>query len=400
MSARTGIRYFSNDDPVQSLERSPRDEILPQLHKLITKWPPRDGTFPAELCHGLFAGPVSIAYLLFKISEPGSGYEDVKVEDRNLRQWADTYLEFAVGIFSPEYEASFPKQHRWGLQSDRPAQYALKAAFHKDEQALQDFLALLPKVLETGEGEVWNDFLLGRTGYLYMLRLIRQSWPQAPIPPTVFKEFLDRILLDGKMKWTFMEYYCIGAGHGWISIVTQILLTDQSYAAECKPIIAEVLDQQFLVEGDPNFGNWDAWLNIETKRESRPQIQWSHGAPGVVMSLEAILPAYKSSDPEFALRMEKAIAVAQEVIWKQGLLRKESCICHGTAGNSLALTNRKRKEHFLTWSTEDVVEKALEDGSSEASSSPSGLFRGLAGRIWAFYAFEKGTSDCIGYSDL
>ena len=56
----------------------------------------------------------------------------------------------------------------------------------------------------------------------------------------------------------------------------------------------------------------------------------------------------------------------------------------------LALKEDRQKEYFLAWSTEEVVQKSLENASSEASRFPSSLHRGLAGRIWAFYAFEKG----------
>ena len=66
----------------------------------------------------------------------------------------------------------------------------------------------------------------------------------------------------------------------------------------------------------------------------------------------------------------------------------------------LALHDKKQKEHFLAWSVEDVVQKGLEDGSLEPSSFPSSLHRGLAGRTWAFYLFEKGDGRYPGYNDL
>ena len=395
-------RHFSNDGPLLSLTRPPRDEIISGLQKLITKYPPGVGMFPSEELNGLFSGPTSIAYLLFKLSEPGSRYEDFSVANHSLRYWADAYLDCAEESVQDGHRPvdDEPGKSRYGVLFEIPARLALSAAFRKDKKANRDLLALLPKVLDGSEEIVWNEHLYGRTGYLYLLRLVRTYWPEAPIPPDAYTQIIRRVLLDGKSRWKFVDKYLLGAGHGWISVVTQILLTDQSYAAACKPALEQILNEQILDRGDPDYGNWDAFLVDECKSDRRLQIQWGHGAPGIVISLQSMLPAYKDLDPEFANRMEEAINQAQEIIWEKGLLRKESCLCHGAAGNMLGLTDRKRKEHFLAWSTEDVVQRGLEDGSSEPSSYSSSLHRGLAGRIWAFYVFEGGATGYPSYNDL
>lgn len=108
----------------------------------------------------------------------------------------------------------------------------------------------------------------------------------------------------------------------------------------------------------------------------RLQIQWGHGAPGVVISLQSALPAYQNFDPEFASRIEAAIDRAQQVIWQKGLLRKESCLCHGAAGNMLALTDRRKRafsgvEHGRCGTTEEQT-GSMEDGPKVEEATQRG----------------------------
>jgi hypothetical protein len=38
-------------------------------------------------------------------------------------------------------------------------------------------------------------------------------------------QVVDHALLGGPLKWKFIDHNLVGAAHGWIDIVTQILLT-------------------------------------------------------------------------------------------------------------------------------------------------------------------------------
>ena len=408
-------RHFSNNGPMLRLPRSPRDQIISNLQTLVTKYPPRINTFPSDEVNGLFSGPTSIAYILLKLSQDGdNGYNQLDIEGHKLHYWADLYLQCARdsmpenhlcdGKLNRRVRLELEKFARYGIWSEKSSQLAIIAAFHKDRTAVEDLLALLPKVLEGGGGDEetpFNEHIFGRTGYLYLLRLVRTYWPEAPIPAETFTKIIQRVLDDGKSRWKFVDHYYLGAGHGWISIITQILLTDRTYSQVCKPMLEQILNEQIRDETSSDYGNWDAMLSDQKADQERLQIQWGHGAPGVVISLQSLLPIYQNYDPAFAKRMEEAIDRAQEVIWLKGLLRKESCLCHGAAGNMLALQDRQKKEHFLAWSVEDVVQRGLQSQETEPSSYPSSLQRGLAGRIWAFYVFEKGGVGGIpGYNDL
>lgn len=398
MSETPQLRHFANDGPVQSLAKPPRHYIIQGLQKLVDKYPPESKSFLDEEQLGLFAGPTSIAYLFFTLSRRKS-YEDLRINDRSLHQWGEAYLDCAVKSYKPGGgEIEETSEGRQGIIYELPSQLAIKAAFLKDERALQELLALMPEVLK--DGEVFNEHIYGRTGYLFLLRMVRTFWPEADIPPEAFKQVIDRVMLDGPEKWKCAGAYYAGAGHGWMVIILQILLTDASYAGACKEALVEILDNQILDESDDDYGNWDAFLKRESAKEKRIQIQWGHGAPGIVISLQSLLPIYEKTDPDLAARMQAAIDRAQGVIWRKGLLRKESCPCHGAAGNMFALLDQKQREHFMAFSTEEVVERGLADGSLEASSSPSGLYRGLAGRIWAFAELEAGTTHYPAYNEL
>ena len=53
----------------------------------------------------------------------------------------------------------------------------------------------------------------------------------------------------------------------------QILLTDNLYAAACKPALQQILDEENLDVADIDHGNWDAFLKIEGKLATRAQVQ-------------------------------------------------------------------------------------------------------------------------------
>jgi hypothetical protein len=58
-------------------------------------------------------------------------------------------------------------------------------------------------------------------------------------------------------------------------------------------------------------------------------VQWCHGAPGVIISLQGV-PV--GADPDF----ERLLLEAGELIWRAGPLVKGRSLCHGAAGNGYA----------------------------------------------------------------
>lgn len=126
--------------------------------------------------------------------------------------------------------------------------------------------------------------------------------------------------------WTWRGKRYIGAVHGDIGILTQLILTDPKLAEN--PMIRGSLKRMLEVQREN--GNW------ETKDDPGNTIyegltQFCHGAPGFVLSLVHLEKFF----PDLKEEIGKALQLGREFIWKEGLLRKEPCLCHGALGNSL-----------------------------------------------------------------
>ena len=253
-----------------------------------------------------------------------------------------------------------------------------------------------------------NEYVYGRAGYLYLLRLVSTHLPSAAkLVEDAKKQVIDVMISVGpsplsetKNPWYFVGKPYLSVGHGWLGCIDQILHTDPSpgRAAQLRPFLLRIIDLQL------ESGNWRKFIDEQGVNETDLDmfVQWGHGAPGVVSGLFGLRGIYEAvGDKEMVGIIDEAVAKAQDVIWQRGNLTKASCLCHGLSGNSLALTDMERKGTFLALGTEDKIEAGLKDGSLEASSSPSGLHRGLAGTIWAMAEYARGRYGIyLSYNEL
>lgn len=81
-----------------------------------------------------------------------------------------------------------------------------------------------------------------------------------------------------------------------------------------------------VVDGDQ--ANWPVSAGGTISGAQPARTQWCHGAPGIVSSL-ATLP----SSPE----LDAILVAGGELAWAAGPLAKGAGLCHGIAGNGLAL---------------------------------------------------------------
>jgi hypothetical protein len=180
--------------------------------------------------------------------------------------------------------------------------------------------------------------------------------------------------------------FIVGAVHGAIGIITQVILTDASWAPRLEAELATLLTYQY------ETGNWPS--SIPPGRDKLVQV--CHGAPGVISSLLSI----RSYFPKLHSRIDRAIEKGRKDIRERGLLTKEPCLCHGISGNALAL-EQKDFEHFLSFTTGHEIRAMEKDGMMEKSDDPSGLWTGAAGRVWAWAVAEKGLDKTLlGYNDV
>lgn len=138
----------------------------------------------------------------------------------------------------------------------------------------------------------------------------------------------------------------LGAGHGFVGNV-YALLRGQSLLSETQrqtlyARTLEVLQATVLRDGD--CANWPP--GVGPARPGRPAVlvQWCHGAPGIVTSLNDVP---KGAEPA----LDALLLAAGELTWKAGPLTKGPNLCHGTAGNGYAFLKLYRRTGDAKWLT-------------------------------------------------
>lgn len=263
---------------------------------------------------------------------------------------------------------------------------ALFAASAKDPDTVHEICKYAEIAVEP---EASNEWLYGRAGYLYFLRLVRRSFPDNNDIKDLIDDTADEVIeaiMDTPRPWKWHDKAYLGAAHGMMGIITQIVLTDPSWAPKLEADLGALLSYQF------ESGNWPS--SIPPGRDKL--VQFCHGAPGVVASLLSI----KSYFPKLEDRINRAVKNGRACILERGLLTKEPCLCHGISGNALAL-EQKEFEQFLSYTTGHEIKAMEKDGVLEKSEDPSALWCGEAGRAWAWAVADKGLPKTfLGYNDL
>ncbi|KAF1989745.1 hypothetical protein K402DRAFT_390716 [Aulographum hederae CBS 113979] len=374
MSTKARPRYFRND--MEPSKRDAHKQLVASLTRLVTTFPP-DKVPPGG---GIYYGPISIAYLFF-ILHPM--YPELKIEEMELSGWAAVYLKEAEKNMK-SYPG--PSVGMCGVKDDIMAILALGAASSKDSDMVNE----LCKYADiTTDPEAECEWLNGRAGYLYLLRMVRATFINDQRTLDQIEDTADEVIesimeLPRPWKWHGKAY--LGAVHGAIGIITQIVLTDPSWSTKLEADLGALLSYQF------DGGNWPSSIPAGKDR----LVQICHGAPGIVASLESIREHF----PKLRERIEGAIRKGRECIRERGLLTKEPCLCHGISGNALALEDADF-EHFLTFTTGHEMKSMEKDGMMEKSDDPSSLWCGEAGRAWAWAVADKGLERrLLGYNDI
>lgn len=193
---------------------------------------------------------------------------------------------------------------------------AIGAASSKDEEMAAQLCDYSAEVLDADSE---NEFLYGRAGFLYLLRLVKASFVDdsktLQLITDTQEDVIDAIL-ESPRPWRWHGKVYIGAVHGAVGIITQIVLTNpKKYAEKLEAELAVLLTYQY------DSGNFPSSVPPERDR----LVQICHGAPGVIISLQSI----KTYFPALKDKIEKAITKGRECILERGLLTKEPCLCHG-----------------------------------------------------------------------
>jgi hypothetical protein len=363
-------RYFPNDSTTILLKlgpEGPKTYLIHSATKITQHCPPSlpwPSPFRRELYRGLFLGPTSIAYFFFLLSRSQSpAIRELIIEGRKAEEWARAYLDLGQDEVEP-----LMKEKGCGVANEYLSSNVLKAVLYREEK-------YAGKVLDVIRGcktpKSWCEWLRGRAGALYLLRLLLKYLPGLgdeikDVMGEVCEGIVEEMEGDGRWVWNGHQY--LGAVHGEIGIVTQVMLSEPSYAPKLEGKLRELLRLQ------DEEGNWPTVPGID-----QGLVQFCHGTPGFVVSLLAIKPFFKDLETE----IDKAIEKGRRCVWKKGVLRKEPNVCHGVLGNALALEGRER-EQFLGLAMPEEVERGLKKGSWEkdVDGGEWGLFWGEVGRAW------------------
>lgn len=355
--------------------QDPRACLIQSATRIVRECPP---TLPWSSCfrdrayRGLFMGPTSVAYLFLTLS---AQHPDLEIEGRRPLDLCKAYLDLGQKDEPPALDESC------GVSNEYLSFNTLQACVSRDEIYATRVLDAL-RGLDTDP--TYCEWLKGRAGALYLLRVMRHWLPHlADAIDPVVTSLIEAIL--PQQPWVWGERQYLGVVHGEIGILTQVVLSDASYAPRLEAKLLELLDLQ-----GPE-GNWPV---IEGKEIGL--VQFCHGAPGFLLSLLAIRPFF----PALHARLDAAITLGRKLTWERGLLTKESNVCHGILGNALAL-ERKQRDHFLCLATPDLVEAGVADGSLEKSWESFGLLWGEAGRAWIWMeAWDGREGRVVSYTDV
>jgi hypothetical protein len=284
----------------------PYKQLKASLTRLVNEHPP--ASIPPT--GGLYKGPVSVAYTFLILQQM---YNDLEIEGQLLGTWSAAYLKQAQDTIG-DYPG--PKPGKCGITDDILALLAIGAATSKDVDMVNNLCDYSAEVLDE---ETDNEFLYGRAGYLYLLRLVKASFIDDPKTLQLITDTQDDVvdaILDTPRPWKWHGKTYVGAIHGAIGIITQVVMTDpKKYASKVEADLAVLLTYQY------ETGNWPSSIPPEKDR----LVQVCHGAPGVVNSLVSIRKYF----PNLEEKLNRAIMKGRECVKERGLLTKEPSLCHG-----------------------------------------------------------------------
>lgn len=353
------------------------------LEDIVINYPPRS-RYPQEVLQGLWSGPTGIAYLLLQVS---TMRPDICVSGQPAIHWARSYISGSRG------HNLRLGSHGCGISDEKLAYEAVRACVSKDLNHVRSFAQSVGNIV--GIEEFPDENLYGRAGTLYMLRMVRH-WVEGSnrfLDPAI-AEISNTVLNNGPdWKWHGRRY--LGALHGDIGIITQLVLTSPELAERMEGAVERVLSHQL------EDGNWPS--SEENGSNKKGLVQFCHGAPGVIVSLCSL----RKYMPRLEERIDAAVERGRRCIWNQGLLKKEPNLCHGIFGNALCLPKGPLRQHFLAVATpKNVAHMKASDPSgsvferADYGRSYSTLTSYAPCAVWTWLVATEEYPCILGYNDV
>ncbi|KAJ9114921.1 hypothetical protein QFC20_001294 [Naganishia adeliensis] len=401
------------------------DELAVSLDTLVTRHPP-SSLGPSG---GLYAGLLSVTYLFWKLDKILQ--EDTVVQVQSLREWYQAYwsqakrYEHAL-IGEVGMEGIKVRPWRCGVGDDTVVYAAMKTiASIEDRESnsraqVEAFCAAARQVVGEASADqerrhgkpASNEWLYGRAGTLYLLRVIRQAVLTKNGRSNSLTNAIDdtiRVLVNeivyAPRPWIWHGKPYLGAVHGSAGIIAQVLLSMDTIREERNEDLLNALrpDIDQLIDLQLPSGNWPSSISfgsINSHAADRLR-QFCHGSPGIVPCLTNITRFY----PSLSSEVTTSIRSAQKDIIDRGWLTKEPCLCHGATGNALSLPGKRSRDAFLAGTTERELRKLQLEGIVGESDSGEGLYTGIAGRAWVWAKLtmeedDNGAGLFLGFDDV
>ena len=303
-------------------------------------WPlhPRDVEYmgdDAYATHGLWAGAAGVLWALADLRQRGIGSDSVDLVGAAERLHAD-YLA-RVDDENPAVPGLWMGEAGILLVTD-----ALAADAARRER-------LLECVLANAENETL-ELMWGAPGTMLAAQAMLErtgderwsdAWRQSA-------DALWRAWDPNSGLWTQHLYghvlSFLGPAHGFAGNVAALadggeLLPEDRRTELAQRATATLAATAVLENGR---ANWPPQAGEDATLEHRDgiRVQWCHGSPGMVAAL-ALLPA----EP----RLDELLVAGAELTWDAGPLVKGPSLCHGTAGNGLALLALYRRTGEEAW---------------------------------------------------
>ena len=196
MSSRYLINPAVDDTSKMHVPADPGQELSQSLTSLRQSCPPQN-SYTSHECHGLYSGPTSIAYLFLHLSRT---HPQLNVSGHGALHWANAYL---IGKrFTTSVTAS-----KNGVINEQLAFYAIHAALSQDLGNVKMLAESIENGVLTAE-QGSDEWLYGRAGCLYLLRLVRSWVPKSDdIVEPIIQKVIQLILSHGpSWPWHGKDY--------------------------------------------------------------------------------------------------------------------------------------------------------------------------------------------------
>ena len=183
------------------------------------------------------------------------------------------------------------------------------------------------------------------------------------------------------LVWSWHGKVYFGAAHGVVGILQTLLSLSPSdidlVQSRLKWNVRETLQATIDAVDQHCCSSGNLQSSLGSYRDEL--VHWCHGAPGHALLLVRAYTIF--DDPRY---LERARAIAQNVVWRRGLLQKGVGLCHGISGNAyvfLALARVDQEENewlamahaFATFGLQNLA--VLKD----IPDRPCSLYEGIAG---------------------